>query len=158
MKFNSFNDLKKHFVEPDIFLMLDNIFKKNSIQENMIEFNHNQLWAGIDSNEKRIKTLASIGSSVYSLYTIKIKQSKGQTTKNATLFDTGQFHKSFKVRILSNGYEIIADYQKADGDIRDNFACDYDFLGLTYTTLFEFVYEFIYPELSKIIRKQYLDK
>lgn len=155
----SFKELKKIFVEPDVFGMLDIIFKKHSVQNEMIGFNQEQLYnLGIDTNEKQIKTLASFGNSVYSLYTIKIKKSKGQPINKVTLKDTEDFYKTFKVKILSNGYEITANFQKSNGNIKDNFASDYDFLGLTETSLYELVYEFIYPELSKLIRKQYLNK
>lgn len=153
MIFNSFEDLKKHFVEPDIFGMLDVIFKSTTIQNKAIDFNHQQLQEGKDVNDQTIKT---IGGNPYRPYTIAIKQSKGQPTGVVTLKDSGDFYKTFKFKFVSNGYEIIADFNKPDGDIRDNFSSNYDFLGLEYTYLYELTMEYIYPVLSKMIKEQYL--
>lgn len=153
MKFNSFEDLKKHFEEPNIFDMLDLIFKLSEIQNKAIEFNREQLQEGKDVNDNTINT---IGGNPYRPYTVRIKKSKGQETNIVTLKDSGKFYKTFRFKTVQNGYEIIADFQKEDGDIRDNFFNRFDFLGLEYTYLYELVFDYIYPELSKMIRAKYL--
>ena len=147
--FNSFEEIKNHFKEPDIFKMLDAIFKMKDIQNKAIILNLAQLERGEDANGKIIKT---IGGSPYRPYTISVKKSKGQPTNIVTLEDTGAFYKTFKMK----GYEITANYDKPDGSILDNFTSDFDFTGLTDTSLFELVMESIYPELSKMLREQYV--
>ena len=150
MKFNSFEDLKVLF-EWDLISLLDEVFTQSDVQDEMIEFNQDQLQDGTDALGQKIKT---IGGSPYRPFTVIVKKAKGQPTNKVTLFDTGEFYQTFKVRLVKDGYEIIADFQKPDGDIRDNFSNQYDFLGLDDESLTELVMEAIYPRLSKLLKEQ----
>lgn len=150
MSFNSFAEVKEVF-NIDIFSLMDEIFKKDQTQSTMIEFNKEQLRDGTDALGQTINT---IGGSPYRPYTIKIKKAKGQPTNVVTLKDTGEFYKTFKVRIVTSGYEVVADFEKSDGSILDNFSNKFDFLGLDQSSLTEFVLEYVYPELSKLLRNK----
>lgn len=135
----------------DILSLLDEVFKQSDVKKTMIEFNQDQLQEGKDALGQIITT---IGGSPYRLYTIHIKKKKGQPTNKVTLYDTGEFYKTFKVKINSNSYEIIADFDKQDGSILDNFSSKFDFLGLDDESLNELAFEVIYPKLSAILRKK----
>ncbi len=153
MKFNSFQDLKKIF-NWDLYELLDEVFKQSDVQDTMIEFNQDQLQDGKDALGQIIVT---IGGNPYRPYTIILKRKntdpKAKVNK-VTLYDTGEFYDTFKVRFVQNGYEIIADFNKPDGDIRDNFSSQFDFLGLDDESLTELILEVIYPRLSLLLRKK----
>lgn len=154
--FDSWKQVKKHFQEPNIFGMLDIIFKKKTIKDQAIAFNQEQLQLGKDANDKVINT---IGGNPYMPFTISIKQKEGKSKAPAdkvTLYDTGEFYDTFKVIVVSGGYEIIADFKKGSDSILDNFSNEFDFLGLEDTFLIELVFENILPELSKMIKEQYV--
>ena len=135
----------------NVYDMLDEIFTNNRVQEEMIRLNQEQLQGGIDSQDEAIHT---IGGHPYRPYTIAVKELKGQPTDRVTLYDTGEFYKSFRVKITQNGYEIIADFNKPDGDIRDNLPGEFDVLGLTVESIAELVWETIYPRLERIIKEK----
>lgn len=147
----SYEKYKKQFQNINIYSLLDEIFKNNRVQQEVIRLNHEQLQSGIDANNKIIHT---IGGHPYRAYTVRIKQAKGQPTNVVTLYDTGEFHKTFGVKIISSGYEITANFQKEDGSILDNFTNDFDFLGLTDESLAELVYETILPRLTKLLKQK----
>ena len=145
----------------DIYSMLDEVFKMPSIQQTMIDFNQDQLQGGQDALGQKI---ATIGGSPYRTETITIRRSAGLQTSNVDLKFTGAFYKTFKVRFVQGGYEIIANYEKTSlnfltgdmetGDIRDNFSPRYDFLGLQDEYLAELVLEHVYNMLYNILRKK----
>ena len=145
---DSFNDIKKLF-DFDVDSILDDIFEMNRISEKVIEFNQEQLLEGRDALNQSIVT---IGGSPYRPYTAKIRESIGLPTDRVTLRFRGDFYKTFEVVMVSEGYEIKADFRKDNGSILDNFTSEYDFLGLDDSSLTELVMEFIYPLLSKMIR------
>jgi len=132
--------------------MLDEIFSTSRVQDEVIRLNQEQLSIGIDSNDKKIQTLkGTIFGQAYSPYTVTIKKLKNQPYNIVTLKDTGDFYDSFKVRKVLAGWEVIANYQKEDGDINDNLPNDIDELGLTPESLAELVYEAILPRLTKML-------
>ena len=153
MSFNSFKEVSRLF-DFDIFSLIDEIFKKKQIQDTMIEFNQDQLQAGMDALGQTINT---IGGNPYRVFTIRIKRKEGKPMSPAdkvTLYDTGDFYKTFAVRILNNGYEIIANFIKSDGDIRDNLPGEFDILGLDDESATELVMEHVYPLLAQAIKKK----
>lgn len=106
----------------------------SEMQELLIELNQSQLYdLGQDSEG------ASLGS--YSPYTIKIKQSKGQPTSHITLYDTGEFYKSFKAYYEDGSIVIDADAEKDDTNLFDQFGVD--ILGLDDSNMSIFVNEII---------------
>ncbi len=154
--FKEWNDVKKHFKEPDIFKMLDIIFRDNEVKDQAIAFNHEQLQEGEDAEGKIIET---IGGHPYSFTTIRIKQKEGKTKSppdKVTLYDTGEFYDTFKVRLVKGGYDITAGFAKDDGSILDNFTGEFDFTGLQDSFLIELVMEDILPRLSQMIKEQYV--
>lgn len=144
------NNLQKK-LDVDIYKLLDEVFKQNQIQSTMVEFNQDQLQSGYDALNQKINT---IGGSPYRAYTVKRKKKKGQPTNIVTLYDTGEFYETFKVRIVKDGYEIIADFQKGDESILDNFTSNFDFLGLDLEGQTELVQQHVYPVLYNLLRKQ----
>lgn len=73
-----------------------------------------------------------------------------------TLFDTGEFYDSFKVRILSDGFVIEADTQKDDGDLIDKYG---EILGLTQNSkdeLAQKIKPFIIDALQRYFLKEVL--
>jgi hypothetical protein len=147
---NSWLDYKKIF-DIDLFELLDEVFKINSVQQEVIRLNQEQLYSGIDSQDKLIHT---ISGHPYALKTIWIKRKKGQKTDVVTLKDTGEFYESFRVRITENGYEILADFEKADENILDNFTNEFDFLGLINESLQELVDNQVMYQLTKLLRNK----
>ena len=94
------------------------------VQDEIIRMNtQDQLYDdGIDSLSD------SLGD--YTPYTVMLKKQKGQKTSNITLKDTGAFYKSFKVKVIPSGFEIIADDESDyDFPLTDSFGID--ILGLT---------------------------
>jgi len=150
MGFDSFDQVRQLF-DIDIFELIDEAFKVQSVQKTMIEFNQGQLQAGQDALGKTINT---IGGSPYRAYTVIIRKSKGLPTNVVTLKDTGEFYKTFKVVFISGGYEITANFEKEDGSILDNFSSSFDFLGLDQGSLAELVMEHVYPLISISLRKR----
>lgn len=148
---DSFADYKIVFTV-DISKLIYQILLKKDIQQEIIEYNQSQLQEGEDANQKKIITIAadeqSLGN-VYSLYTIALRNESGLQTNVVDLKDTGAFYRSFKVKISRDSFEIIANYSKPDGDIRDNFDSNYEFLGLTQDNLESFVWLVLYRELEK---------
>ena len=141
--------------------MLDEIFKNNRVQEEVIRLNQEQLQAGVDSNNEVIITKTAEyerKGKVYAMQTIQIKKEKGQPTDVVTLKDTGDFYNSFRVKITKLGYEITADFKAKTikDSILENFDSYYrdTILGLDNESLAELVYETILPRLTKMIREK----
>ena len=77
---------------------------------------------GTDVEGKKLITYGGAGANTgsYSTFTIAEKKKKGQETKHVTLKDTGEFHKSFKVKHEGKGFAIEGDEDKSEGKISDN--------------------------------------
>ena len=134
------------------------IMSYDEVKKSIIDYNQSQLQAGIDSQGKRIITTSAkdqrLGN-VYSTYTIRIKAQKGQDTENVTLEDTGDFYNSMLVKISDDHVEVIADFDKPDGNIYDNFDIGkFDFLGLTNENLEGFATWVIQDYLELELRKR----
>lgn len=130
------------------YFTLNIIGKNNSVRNFIIELNTiDQLYdEGIDSK--------SISLGNYAPFTIREKISKGQPTDRVTLKDTGDFYKSFDVKVLGNGdVEIVADTIKYgfDGamDLTDIYGDD--ILGLSADSLDKLVVRLII-ELQKFMK------
>jgi hypothetical protein len=145
---NSWKEHKSAWISVNFIEMLDEIMKQSVVQNEIIRLNHEQLESGIDANDKTIKT---IGGSPYRPFTVVRKKLKNQPTNRVTLKDTGAFYNTFRVRTTKEGYKVLADFEKKTGSILDNFASDFDFLGLTPESLAELVYETILPRLERMI-------
>lgn len=78
---------------------------------------------GEDSKGTDLNTMTQSGFG-YSQFTINEKKKKNQPTNRVTLFDTGDFYKSFRLVIRPTYMEIEADAQKDDGNLFDDFGND----------------------------------
>jgi hypothetical protein len=140
-----FSDYKKVF-DVDITKLIYQILLRPEIQQEIIEYNQSQLTDGIDSNNEKIITIRANEQNqgeVYSLFTIQERKSQGLQTINVDLKDTGVFWDSFFIKVTKDSFEILGDFSKPDGDIRDNFDSSYDFLGLTDANLDFFAWDTI---------------
>jgi hypothetical protein len=131
------------------------------VQKELIEYNQSQLQDGIDSQGKRIRTISASeqgNGQVYSLFTIAEKAKKGQDFSNVTLYDTGEFYNSMKIENTGNETKFLADFDKPDGNIYDNFEIGkYDFLGLTNENLDSFLW-FVFVDYFISFYVQELEK
>jgi hypothetical protein len=144
---------------------LDRLIQKTmeipDVQKELIEYNQSQLQEGIDSQGKRIRTISAEeqgNGQVYSLFTIAEKAKKGQDFGNVTLYDTGEFYNSMQIKAESNETKFLADFDKPDGNIYDNFEISkYDFLGLTNENLDSFLW-FVFIDYFITFYLQELEK
>lgn len=138
-------------------LALDNVMNRPRVRKELIELNQKeQLQEGIDATGKRIRTISAEeqgGGNVYSLFTINERNKKGLQINNVNLRDTGAFWNTFRVVNVSNGWDIVADYDIHSSSILDNFDKKYDFTGLTAENLDYFVNMVVLPELKIEVRR-----
>lgn len=101
----------------DIDYIAQQIYYNSDVQEYIIGLNTDgQLFSrGVNALGR---ALAEIGGA-YSPRTILDKREKGLPTDRITLFDTGDFYKSWVFRVLDNGFELDADFVKDNEDLRD---------------------------------------
>lgn len=148
----SFQEVIDLFNGLDIDKMLSKIM--DGLSDSLIEINQNdQLSFGIDTKGQVIETLASQGPNVYAEFTIKERKKRGKQTKNVDLNVTGKFWKTFKVKKVSEGWEVTANFNLYDTDIRSNFNTKFDFLGLTPENLEDFVLKEVLPKLEIEIKR-----
>lgn len=137
----------------DIDKMLSKIM--DGLSDSIIEINQeDQLSFGIDAKGQIIETLKSQGSNVYAQFTIKERKKRGKKIKNVDLNFTGKFWQTFKVKKVSEGWEVTANFNLYDTDIRSNFNTKFDFLGLIPENLEDFVLKEVLPLLEIEIKKQ----
>ena len=101
---------------------------------------------GID---RKGRSLASV-SGGYSPITVEIKMFKHQPTDRVTLKDEGDFHRSFYIEYLTDGFVIKASDWKTD-ILKKNWGPD--ILGLTQENINEFMRDYVTPAV-----KEYFDK
>lgn len=129
---NSVEDIKKIF-DIDIPEMIVECLNEDESKQAIISMNQEQLQQGVDSNEKRIETIASQEQNSgypYSINTVKIRGEEGLQVHNVDLRVTGEFYDSMKVTVDNDKIIIDAEFNKANGNIMDNFDRSYSFLGL----------------------------
>lgn len=116
--------------------MNDRFVQREIIRMNTID----QLFdEGIDSKG------ASLGE--YSSVTVKLKKAKGQPTNRVTLFDEGDFYRSFRIIVNKDFFTIDADdFSKYDRPLFEVYGNDV--VGLT---------DFNKKRLQSIIKQKYID-
>ncbi len=134
IRFGRLHDLTKSRKRIDSISILFFIFEQTSIQNFAIQLNtgakgntrFGQLFLlGVDSTEKR---LDKIGGD-YAPRTVRIKRRQGLPTDHVTLYDKGDFYKTW-IFINSNGtINFKADTAKGDHDLDDRWG--QDLIGLT---------------------------
>lgn len=157
---DKFTDYKKYF-ELDIQSMITDILNTNESKRMLINYNQeSQLSKGIDAKGQRIETIASQEQNSgfpYSRYTVKLRGESGLQVQNVDLKDSGEFWKSFDVKVTNENTEIIADLNKPDGNIMDNFESRFDFLGLTDENLEGFTWHYLFDILAEKLESQFKD-
>jgi len=151
---DSFADYKP-LLEIDIPELIFECLNTDEVKDAIIILNQDeQLKKGIDSLEQRIETIASQEENSgfpYSRFTVSERTNKGLQVQNVDLKDTGDFYNSFDVKVTTENTEVLADFDKPDGNILDNFDSSYDFLGLNIESVAQLVYETILPRLEKML-------
>ena len=107
---------------------------------------------GTDVDGKEIRTFRAAGGEVYSGFTISMRDKEGKQTKHVDLYDTGEFHSTFKVDSNKSSFLIEADTDKPDGKIEDNVDVE-SVLGLGKDGI-ESVKQILIPELRLFIRDE----
>ena len=154
-------------------LDLDKFLKKVFTLEKVKEFIAEAIWADIYSSGKIGKKHTELVTNTaliqnrfagnYSDYTVSIKKTKGQKTKNVTLSDTGALKFSTQIKSYSKYAEIKAEFNKKEGSVFDNFTQSFgsktDFenevLELTDERFDELLEEYILDELTDEIEKSF---
>lgn len=116
-----FDNIKQQLDNFDFEKIIDEAVMLEKNRNEMIALNKSQLYIeGVDSEGDKIKTYKAVSPNVYSQKTINIKKAKGEPFDRVTLFDTGDFYKTFYVKQLEDHYLIAGDARKEDGLISDN--------------------------------------
>jgi len=135
--------------------LVNGIFIQNIIYENeafIIDMNaEEQLFEqGINRLGVNISDYAP-----YSPYTIEIKQQKGQPTDRVTLRDEGDFESSFFLQVSDKKFEIKAGDFKTEDLIKKY---GRQILGLTNENISQLIWDYIYPDLINITKKELYGK
>lgn len=152
LKMKSFKEIKKlfDFSIPD---MINEIMLE--LNDEIIELNQvEQLSEGVDALGQRIRTISAEEQgegNVYGFQSINERSAKGLQVDNVDLKITGSFWSTFKVKKVSDGWEIQVDYNVHGDDIMENFESKYDFTGLTPDNLDYLVNQLLMPRLDKRI-------
>lgn len=127
--------------------IISNILRDAEFQRFIIDLNtEEQLFEqGIDSLG------ASLGD--YTDFTKTVKSIKGQRIDHITLEDTGEFYKSFAIKVKNGGFLITADGQKEDTNLLEEYGKE--ILGLTDENL-QIVIDAIKEKLIPIILASYM--
>lgn len=153
-----FSDYKKYF-DLDIPDLVHQTLKKDNIQKDIIDYNQKeQLSEGIDSQGKRIETIASQEQNngyPYSRFTVSERSKKGLQVQNVDLKDTGNFWNSFEIKVSKDETEVLADFKKGADDIRGNFDNSFDFLGLTQNSLENFVWSDFFGQFKELLNAEF---
>ena len=118
-------------------LIFIKVVNNNDVKDLVIELNTiKQLYdKGIDANSD------SLGE--YAPFTIREKIKKGQPTDRVTLKDTGEFYKSFRIKVDGDEIDIEADTIKYDfdgaWDLLDIYGAD--ILGLTNNSMVKLIHK-----------------
>ena len=127
------------------------ILKDSNVQAQIIDFNLEQMYeGGIDSEGNSLGQYAQITVS----YWKPLARSLGNDgrTDHITLKDTGEFYKSFRIKLENDGFKITANAIKEDTDLAQVYP---DVLGLTKESK-QMVSELITPYFIEAIRKELL--
>jgi len=84
--------------------------------------------------------------SPYSPYTVMMKQMRGQPTDRVTLRDTGDYHKSFYIKIGPNYFEVMASDSKTEELVKEY---GEEIMQFTEENVNEIIWSYIYPQLLK---------
>jgi len=130
--------------------IINEILSDKGVQEFIIDLNtQGQLFEkGIDSLGVSLGDYAP--TTIEGTVNFEGKKEKGQRFDHITLNDTGEFYRSFKIVLSDKSFRIVADGQKDDVNLLDEFR---DILGLTDENL-QLVIDAIRKKIIPIIKTQ----
>jgi hypothetical protein len=114
------------FINLNASSIVFNVIGNNKeIQKEILDLNRiTQLFLkGEDSKGVDLNTMTQSGFG-YSQRTIENKRRKNLPTNRVTLFDTGKFYKSFRLVIQPKYMDIVAQPNKGDSNLFDDFGDD----------------------------------
>lgn len=138
----------------DVNEMIERSFKTTSVIAEVKRLNNEQLDQGVDAKGRQMRTYKAKYPDVYTRFTIKKKQEKGQPYNRVTLKDTGKFREGLQVKSYPGHASIIGDTTKPEGDIMDNIDVN-EALGITDENIAE-LNQVLRPVLHKQIRNEIL--
>ena len=159
----TFSEIGNKLVKIDTNKIAETIFKKPDVIKWILGSITGRLFkTGIAGDGTRLKTDESIGAAVYSSFTIGLKREDGQPTNKVTLKDTGEFYDSFHIFARNTYFEIVAQFEKEEGNIYDNFTFLFqnedEFIeAITSMTVEEFenlLFKEVYEDVLKEFKKQ----
>lgn len=118
----------------DIVRKYDYIIIDMNVQDQLYE-------RGIDRNGNSLPEYLPI--------TVRVKQTRGQPFDRTTLRDTGEFHRSWTIRIADTFFEIVPEDIKTELLVAKY---GEEIIGLTDENFNEFCWEYVYPELLQKLR------
>ena len=143
-----FYKLIKNINKLNINKLLNELLRTNDVQNFIIDLNtRKQLFnKGIDSNDE------TLGE--YAPYTIQLKIEDNLPINRITLYQTGDFYRSFKIKVKKDYFEIDANPEKGDNNLFDDFGID--ILGLNEDSK-EKLINYLLPLLLENIKTKILD-
>lgn len=127
--FNKLRRLAESVEKIDADVLFNQFAKDENLKENIVHYNTiDQLFnQGIDSDGNSLGQYSA--STIEGTKNYLGKKQKGQRYDHITLKDTGAFYDSFKVVQTQDGLLIVADPEKDDTNLRDEFGNE--IIGLT---------------------------
>jgi hypothetical protein len=113
----------------DVDVIISNILRDAEFQRFIIDLNtEEQLFdQGIDSLGASLGDYAA--TTIEGTANFEGKKDKGQRFDHITLKDTGDFYKSFAIKVQNGGFLIVADGRKEDTNLLEEYGKE--ILGLT---------------------------
>ena len=117
----------RHLIsKSNLFAILQLLFHRSDVQRSIILTIQDRLYlTGKDKYEKQLTTDATFRrlnqNKFYSDFTVFLKKQSFARTQNVTLFNEGNFYKSFDSKTSANEFSLTADFKK----IYDNFERTY---------------------------------
>ena len=150
MAWNRVYRLLDNIIALDENQIINEILSDKGVQEFIIDLNtQGQLFEkGIDSLGVSLGDYAP--TTIEGTVNFEGKKEKGQRFDHITLNDTGEFYRSFKIVLSDKSFRIVADGQKDDVNLLDEFR---DILGLTDENL-QLVIDAIRKKIIPIIKTQ----
>ena len=112
-------------ISVDVTLIIENILRDEGFQRFIIELNTkgqptSQLFEeGIDALGVSLGQYAP--TTIEGTANFEGKKEKGQRFDHITLSDTGKFYKSFAIKVQNGGFLIVADPNRGDTNLFDDF-------------------------------------
>jgi len=107
--FNLIDNFKKAISDSGIDAMMTDILSRPEVRDYIVSLNHLQLKQGTDSEGTEL--------SRYRPYSQSYARYKGSNTVD--LYVTGKFYDTFRLNVINDGFEIVADTKIYGKDFKD---------------------------------------